>query len=113
VSDNYQCEPPAPSCFGSAMTKLLVAMMSTPNDNAEAWEPRTVRQWLTDLHLKLPDPTPEDARDFDTVMGHDEFWEWSSGKVDLNHLTNHRLDWRIVLLWLAVCGLGVLWMWAR
>jgi hypothetical protein len=45
-------------------------------------EPRTVQEWLTDLNWELVDPTEDDIRDYDLFLGYDEFWQWSSGKVD-------------------------------
>jgi hypothetical protein len=45
-------------------------------------EPRTVREWLSDFEWVIEDPTPSDLEDFDLFLGHDEFWSWSSGKVD-------------------------------
>jgi hypothetical protein len=67
---------------------------------------RAVREWLSHLKMELVDPTPEDLRDLDRVMDHDEFWEWSSGKVDLNHWvkSQSKLSWKGTLLtWAIAC----------
>jgi hypothetical protein len=45
--------------------------------------PRKARQWLADFRWELPEATEQDRLDLDRVMEHDEFWEWSSGKVDM------------------------------
>ena len=45
-------------------------------------EPRTVDEWLTDFKWSLVDPTTHDLKDLNLFLGHDEFWNWSSGKVE-------------------------------
>ncbi len=45
---------------------------------------RKARERFSDFEWELVDPTPEDLRDLDQVMEHDEFWLWASGKVDIN-----------------------------
>ena len=45
-------------------------------------EPRTVREWLDDFSWEIVEPTESDTDDLDLFLGHDEFWRWSSGKVE-------------------------------
>ncbi len=72
--------------------------------------PRTARAWLAALDLELPDPTDEDLRDLDVAMGYDEFWEWSSGKVDL--VNWRKSSWKeTIVVWLVVWGVLLLVVW--
>jgi len=49
----------------------------------DVWgECRTVQEWLKDFEWELIEPTPEDLTDMSLFLGHDEFWEWSSGKIE-------------------------------
>lgn len=50
-------------------------------DGSVSGEPRTVREWLSDLRLTLVDPTHEDLADLDLFLGHDAWWQWSAGKT--------------------------------
>ena len=43
---------------------------------------RVAREWLKDFHWSLVDPSPGDLANLDLFLGHDEFWAWSSGKVE-------------------------------
>lgn len=45
-------------------------------------EPRTAREWLNDFKWKLVNPTEKDINDLDRMLSNDEFWKWSSGKVE-------------------------------
>jgi hypothetical protein len=45
-------------------------------------EPRTVKEWLDDLGWQLVEPTEDDLKDLTLFLGYDEFWEWSSGKIE-------------------------------
>ena len=48
----------------------------------DVWgESRTVQEWLHDFNWEIVDPTEEDLKDLNLFIGHDEFWDWSSGKV--------------------------------
>ena len=50
----------------------------------DVWgECRTVEEWLQDFKWEMVEPTVEDMADMNLFLGHDEFWEWSSGKVDM------------------------------
>jgi hypothetical protein len=73
--------------------------------------PRTVRQWLADMNFELYEPTEETLRDLDTVMGYDEFWQWSSGKAD--PVDDRKSSWReTIVIWCAVGAvlLSVVWL---
>jgi hypothetical protein len=67
-----------------------------------------VRQWLAELRLDLVDPATEDLASLDAVMGHDEFWEWASGKVDLTE-PNRSAWWTGAILLVALVGGSLLW----
>lgn len=69
--------------------------------------PKTAREWLAEFGWELAEPGEVSQQELDTVMGHDEFWEWSSGKVDFNQLTQVHSSW---LVWLAVALLGLIWV---
>jgi hypothetical protein len=60
---------------------------SATNSNVPA-AGKTAREWLLDYGGKLVEPTPQDLADLDRVMEHDEFWEWSSGKIELPIIGN-------------------------
>jgi hypothetical protein len=45
-------------------------------------ECRTVDDWLRDFEGEIVNPTADDLKDMDLFIGHDQFWEWSSGKVE-------------------------------
>ena len=48
----------------------------------DVWgESRTVQEWLNDLNWEIVDPTEEELKDRNLILGHDEFRDWSSGKV--------------------------------
>jgi hypothetical protein len=50
--------------------------------HGDVWgECRTVQEWLNDFNWEIVDPTEEDLKDLNLFIGHDEFWDWSSGKV--------------------------------
>ena len=52
--------------------------------HGDVWgESRTVSEWLKDFDMELISPTEEDRNELNRFLGHDEFYEWSSGKVDL------------------------------
>ena len=45
-------------------------------------EARTVKEWLDDIGWHIVEPTEDDLKDLNLFLGHDEFWEWSSGKIE-------------------------------
>jgi len=45
-------------------------------------EARTVKEWLHDIGWHIVDATEDDLKDLNLFLGHDEFWEWSSGKIE-------------------------------
>ena len=45
-------------------------------------EARTVKEWLNDIGWHIVEPTKDDLKDMNLFLGHDEFWEWSSGKIE-------------------------------
>jgi hypothetical protein len=57
-------------------------MIAHRNSNKDDWEDRTAREWLDVFGWKLVEPTADDLKDLDKSMEHDEFWEWTSGRVD-------------------------------
>jgi len=44
-------------------------------------QPRTVRQWLADFNWEIADPSEQDIKDLDLVLGHYDFRNWSGGKA--------------------------------
>ena len=45
-------------------------------------EARTVKEWLDDIGWHIVEPTEDDLKDLNLFLGYDEFWEWSSGKIE-------------------------------
>lgn len=72
-------------------------------DSERLGDPRVARQWLLDYGGKLVEPNEQDLADLDRVMEHDEFWEWSSGKVDFPVMGN--TTWWQTVQSLAILGL--------
>lgn len=44
-------------------------------------EPRTVEEWLHSIGWHIVEPTPDELKDLNLFLGHDEFWEWGSGII--------------------------------
>ncbi len=83
-------------------------MNQTDQNSALPGQPRTARQWLADFGWTFPDPTEQDLADLDMVMDLDEFWEWSSGRVDWNHQPTTAWWQQDRYLWaLALAGLAI------
>ena len=45
-------------------------------------EARTVKEWIDDIGWHIVEPTEDDLKDLNLFLGHDEFWEWGSGRID-------------------------------
>ena len=45
-------------------------------------EARIVQEWLNDMGWHIVEPTEDDLKDLNLFLDHDEFWEWSSGKIE-------------------------------
>jgi hypothetical protein len=60
---------------------------SATNSNVPAGG-KTAREWMLGYGGEFVEPTAQDLEDLDRVMEHDEFWEWSSGKIKLPVLGN-------------------------
>lgn len=54
-------------------------------------EARTVKEWLTDIGWHIVDATEDDLKDLNLFLGHDEFWEWSSGKIEQDVKNSERI----------------------
>jgi len=51
--------------------------------NGDVWgECRTVEEWLQDFKWEIIEPTKDDFKDMNLFLGHDEFWDWSSGRIN-------------------------------
>lgn len=67
----------------TAIVYPIVIMTSKNKDGIISFEePRTAREWLNDFKWKLVNPTEKDINDLDRTLSNDEFWKWSSGKVE-------------------------------
>lgn len=65
------------------------------------YEDRTVRQWLTDPDGEIVEATPEDLAELDRVLGHDEFWQWASGRVAFRKESTPRWAWLALIIFVG------------
>jgi hypothetical protein len=69
-----------------------VTLRKTKNSELYGWwrlhgdnwgECRTVEEWINDFNWDKSDLEEDDLNDLNLFLGHDEFWNWSSGKLPL------------------------------
>ena len=46
-------------------------------------EDRTIEEWIIDFNWDINELEKNDLKDLNLFLGHDEFWEWSSGKLSM------------------------------